>query len=111
MELNYSKSAGMFKVMGDETRLKIMDMLSCGEMCACNILEQFSITQPTLSYHMKLLVDMGLVMARKEGKWIYYSLNQDGIAQVRKYIDAISSEREDCICHCSKKQEICEESD
>ena len=58
----YSKYVPLFKAMSDETRLKIIDMLSCGEMCACDILEEFNITQPTLSYHMKILTDSGLAL-------------------------------------------------
>ena len=49
--------APVFKALGDTTRLKIIEMLSCGELCACDFLECFEITQPTLSYHMKILTD------------------------------------------------------
>ena len=51
----YQKNAGWFKALADPTRLEIVDMLSCGELCACKILERFQITQPTLSHHMKIL--------------------------------------------------------
>lgn len=65
----------MIKALSDETRLKIVDMLSEDEMCACKILEQFSITQPTLSYHMKILTECGLVTGRRDGAWMHYSVN------------------------------------
>ena len=80
--LSYSDSALIFKALSDETRLKIVDMLSCDELCACNILEAFAITQPTLSYHMKILVESGVVVARQEGKWTHYSLSATGAARV-----------------------------
>ncbi len=66
-----------FKALSDETRLKIVELLKGGTMCACKILERFSITQPTLSYHMKALVDCGLVSAKKDGIWNHYTVNMD----------------------------------
>ena len=58
MELDYTEYAKIFKVFADPKRLKIIDMLSNGELCACKILEEFQITQPTLSHDMKLLTDI-----------------------------------------------------
>ena len=72
---SYTQHAELFKALADANRLMIMDMLACGELCACKILEKFKITQPTLSHHMKTLCDCGLVNGRKEGKWTYYSIN------------------------------------
>jgi ArsR family transcriptional regulator len=97
----------IFKALADETRLKIVEMLSCGEMCACDILEYFKITQPTLSYHMKILTDCGLVIARKDGAWMRYSNNTDTIVLVKSFWDLITSEQEDCICK-SYKDSKCE---
>lgn len=65
------------KALGDSNRLQIVQMLSDGEKCGCKLLEKFEITQPTLSHHMKILCECGLVKARKEGKWSHYSLNCD----------------------------------
>ena len=63
------------KALGDDNRLKIIKILYKGEKCACNLLEEFSITQPTLSHHMKILCGCGLVTSRRAGKWSHYSLN------------------------------------
>ena len=63
------------KALGDSNRLQIIQMLSDEEKCGCKLLEAFDITQPTLSHHMKILCDCGLVSARKEGKWHHYSIN------------------------------------
>ncbi len=68
--------AQFFKALGDENRLKIINILSEGERCACRLLEALNISQPTLSHHMKILCETGLVDHRKDGKWMYYSLNQ-----------------------------------
>jgi ArsR family transcriptional regulator len=88
----------IFKALSDNNRLQIIDMLSCGEMCACRILEKLNITQPTLSHHMKTLIDSNLVTARKEVNWMYYKLNKDTIDELTIYIKCISSDKDDCIC-------------
>ncbi len=62
----------------DETRLQILDMLSSKEMCACKILAPFHISQPTLSYHMRILMESCLVTSRKEGPWVYYRMDPAG---------------------------------
>jgi len=62
------------KALGDSNRLQIIKMLSDGEKCACKLLEKFNITQPTLSHHMKILCECGLVNVRKDGKWSHYSI-------------------------------------
>lgn len=79
----------VFKALSDANRLKIIKTLAGGELCACKLLEKFSITQPTLSYHMKMLCDCGLTNMRKEGKWAYYSLNAEAIAQLKAYINSL----------------------
>ena len=73
----YIEKAEMFKVLSDSNRLQIIDMLSCGEMCVCKILEKFNITQPTLSHHLKVLADSGIVVSRKEAiKKIVFAKNK-----------------------------------
>lgn len=94
----YSAYADLFKILAEANRLIIIDMLSCGELCACKILERFNITQPTLSHHMKALSSRGLVNARKEGKWMYYSLNQGAMNELKFFLNDLSAPKEDCIC-------------
>lgn len=77
MKYDYEKYALIFKALGDETRLKIVSMIYDKELCACKILKAFDITQPTLSYHMKTLVDAGIVISVKEGSWVKYSINKE----------------------------------
>jgi len=90
MEKDYSKYALFMKALSDETRIRIFDMLSQGELCACNILEKFNITQPTLSYHMKTLCDSGLVESRKDGVWMKYSINRENLDVIRELFDSIN---------------------
>lgn len=96
----------VFKALADETRLKIIEILSCGEMCACDILEHFDITQPTLSYHMKILTECGLVKSRKDGSWVRYSNNEEVIFSVKGFLNKITTEQETCICK-MKDTDIC----
>ena len=77
----------IFKALADETRLKIALMLSGGELCACKILESFNITQPTLSYHMKLLCDCEIINSRRDGAWMRYSLNKETFDSVKSLFD------------------------
>ena len=85
--MNDKKMAVMFKAFCDENRLKILQLLRDGERCACNLLDEMQITQPTLSHHMKILCDSGVVVGRKEGKWMHYSISVEGLEEIRKYLD------------------------
>lgn len=77
------------KALGDRNRLQIIQMLSAGEKCGCKLLEAFDITQPTLSHHMKILVECGLVNDRKEGKWHHYSLVTERLANYTSFLDTL----------------------
>ena len=106
MENKYDKNSKIFKALSDPNRLQIIHILSCGEKCACRLLEHFNVTQPTLSHHMKVLIECGLVNARKEGTWNYYSLNKNNINNTLQFLNEISSCKEDAInkentnCNC-----------
>jgi len=95
----YVDNSFLFKALSDPNRLMIVDMLSCGELCGCVILEKFNITQPTLSHHMKTLCDCNLVDGRREGKWTYYSLNNETIGRLRSFLEEATTAKEDCICN------------
>ena len=74
----YKKDARVFKAFCDENRLYILTLLKDGEKCACKLLDALQISQSTLSHHMKILCDADIVIGRKEGKWIHYSLSPQG---------------------------------
>lgn len=84
MEEQYEAMAKVFKSLSDPKRVKILDMLSDGEKCACVLLEHFHISQPTLSHDLKLLLDAGIVKSRREGQRTLYSLNMDMIQRMQK---------------------------
>lgn len=84
----------VIKALADDTRLKIVEILSGGELCACDILEKLDITQPTLSYHMKILSESGVVAARRTGAWMIYSLNKDCIRSLIGFLNAFLEAKE-----------------
>ena len=108
----YEEKSLLFKALADSTRLKIVNMLSCNELCACMILEKFNITQPTLSHHMRILCECSLVNGRKEGKWTYYSLNEKTVQAIKSFLTEVTSCKEQRICGeelCYAKKPCCEE--
>lgn len=95
----------VLKALADKNRLLILDMLSCGDMCACDIMDGLELTQPTISHHMKILVKSGVVEGKKTGKWMNYSINHDVVEDLSEYLAYLTNQKEDCICH--RKTKIC----
>lgn len=93
----------MFKALGDENRIQIIELLIGGEKCACNLLDEIKITQPTLSHHMKILCDAEVVECWKEGKWIHYKIAEEGIASLMAYLEKlkgseVTDKEKSCCC-------------
>lgn len=91
MELDEKKLAIVFKAFCDENRIRIVKLLRTGEKCACKLLEEINVTQPTLSHHMKILCDSGVIVGRKEGKWMYYSVSSDGAEYAMQCLSALTA--------------------
>lgn len=109
MAEEYSDYVPLMKALADETRLKIVDMLSCGELCACDLLRAFDITQPTLSYHMKILTESGLVYGAREGSWTRYRLDKERFEQLSLFLEKLVVDKDDCICRRnSSEKTVCE---
>ncbi|MCQ2359280.1 MAG: metalloregulator ArsR/SmtB family transcription factor [Phascolarctobacterium sp.] len=85
--MTYREDVKLFKALADQNRLQIIELLHDGEKCACVLLEELNIAQPTLSHHMKILVDAELVNYRKEGKWMHYSLRDDAKDYILKSLE------------------------
>lgn len=96
--MTYEEYAKVAKALSEPKRVKILDMLSCGEMCACDILEHFDFTQPTLSHHIKILVEASLVIAKKSGTWQYYSINEQVAQQYIQESIHLLTHSSECIC-------------
>lgn len=98
--MNREEVAKICKAMSDANRLRILEMLTQGEKCGCHLLEELQVTQPTLSHHMKVLSECGLVSSYKEGKWHHYSIHCEKFQEYKSYIAAMT-----CSCHVSGKKE------
>ena len=90
---DFEKIANVFKAFDDEKRLCILEMLQSGEKCACVILENMQISQSTLSHHMKILCESGIVNGRKEGKWVHYSISDVGQQNAINLLKKITSKQ------------------
>jgi len=90
------KTSLIFKAFCDENRIRILKMLRSGEKCACKMLEELNVTQPTLSHHMRILCDSGIVVGRKEGKWMHYSISGDGAKIAKDLLRELTSVDRGC---------------
>lgn len=93
--------AKIFKALCDERRIEILKLLTSGEKCACSLLEELQISQPTLSHHMRILCDAGIVIPRKEGKWTHYRIDTDGSKIAIRQLQKLTSE--EALATCNEK--------
>lgn len=93
MKKNYINNIRVFKALSDENRLRILDILKTGEKCACVLLNKLDIQQSTLSHHMKILCDSGIVIGRKDGKWMHYSINKDCIQNLSVELNKLLAQK------------------
>ena len=89
MGKDYTENVQLFKAFCDENRWRILEILQEGERCACVLLNELEISQSTLSHHMRILCDSGVVVGRKEGKWIHYSISESGMEKAKRRIDQL----------------------
>jgi ArsR family transcriptional regulator, arsenate/arsenite/antimonite-responsive transcriptional repressor len=82
----------MFKALADSTRLDIFRLVAAQEapICACDVVDRFRVSQPTISHHMKVLRDAGLITVSRRGVWAYYATNPRGLALLRNSLDAFA---------------------
>lgn len=103
--MTYEEYAKIAKALSEPKRVKILDLLSCGEMCACEILKHFDFTQPTLSHHIKVLMGADLVMTEKRGTWHHYSINEVTSQEYIKETMNLLTHETDCVCKTESKKE------
>ena len=101
--MNYGETASLLKIIADPSRLEILDLLSCDELCGCDLLEHFEFSQPTLSHHMKVLVNSNFVTKRKDGNKVMYELNHEVMHNIENQLQLINSASEHCACQTMKK--------
>ena len=85
------RAADLFHALSDRTRLSILQRLRFGERCVCDLTDALDAAQSRLSFHLKVLKDAGLVTDRREGRWMYYTLNPEALTEVGEMVDALAS--------------------
>ena len=91
METVHEKNARIFKAFCDERRLRILSILREGERCACVLMERMDMPQSSLSYHMKVLCESGIVVGRQEGKWTHYRISEKGSLEAVERLKALTA--------------------
>jgi ArsR family transcriptional regulator len=87
--LDTARAAALFHALSDEIRLNVVGLLLPGERCVCELMAELDMAQSRLSWHLKTLSDAGIISGRKEGRWVYYSLNADAIAEARTILGSL----------------------
>ena len=85
------RAARLFHALSDATRLSILQRLRFGEQCVCNLTDALEAAQSRLSFHLKVLKVAGLVTDRREGRWMYYTLNTDALADLTETVESMAS--------------------
>lgn len=83
------KAALLFHALSDETRLELLDRLKQGEQCVCELTDALQTGQSRLSFHLRVLKEAGLIHDRPEGRWMYYSLNREGLENLEDFLDEL----------------------
>src|SRR5438552_1750541 len=86
-----SESDGGDRALGDETRLQIIDRLSEGEQCVCDLTDLLETAQSRLSFHLKILKDAGILKDRRDGRWVYYSLNPEAVEKLERFVGELKT--------------------
>ena len=87
--IDSARAGALFHALADEIRVDVVRLLMNGERCVCELMDDLGLAQSRLSWHLKTLSDAGIISGRREGRWIYYSLNADAIEEARSMLDAM----------------------
>jgi ArsR family transcriptional regulator len=85
------RNAQLFHALSDETRLQILDLLADGEQCVCDLTDALKAGQSRLSFHLRTLKDAGLLTDRRDGRWVYYALNEDAVKELDELVKSLKS--------------------
>lgn len=83
------KSVRLFHALSDQTRLELLERLQGGEQCVCELTDAMKAAQSRLSFHLKVLKDAGLILDRREGRWMYYSINRDAVGDLEEWVETL----------------------
>jgi ArsR family transcriptional regulator len=88
-----ARSAALFHALSDEKRLRILTLLTAGELCVCELTEALDLSQSLLSFHLKALKDAGLVADRRDGRWVYYALGTEALEEAKSALEELEAAR------------------
>ena len=88
---SFERATRLFHALSDQTRLSILQRLRFGERCVCDLTDALDAAQSRLSFHLKVLKDAGLVTDRREGRWMYYTLNAEALAEMGELVQSMAS--------------------
>ena len=83
------RAAALFHALADQIRVNVVVLLVNGERCVCELMDELGLAQSRLSWHLKTLSDAGIISGRREGRWVYYSLNADALTETRAIVDSL----------------------
>jgi ArsR family transcriptional regulator, arsenate/arsenite/antimonite-responsive transcriptional repressor len=86
-----ARTSRLFHALSDETRLQILERLRAGERCVCELTDALDAAQSRLSFHLKVLKDAGLVSDRRDGRWMYYTLNPDALGEMTDLVEWLAA--------------------
>jgi ArsR family transcriptional regulator len=90
-DVDSAQATRWFHALSDRTRLEIIGRLAGGECCVCELTDALDAAQSRLSFHLRTLKDAGLVTDRRDGRWIYYTLNRETLEEIEALVGALKS--------------------
>jgi ArsR family transcriptional regulator len=90
--IDSARATRLFHALSDETRLRILERLRAGERCVCELTDALDAAQSRLSFHLKVLKDAGLVTDRREGRWMYYTIERESLGEMAELLETLASE-------------------
>jgi ArsR family transcriptional regulator len=90
-QVDTDRATRLFHALSDRTRFSILQRLRLGERCVCDLTDALDAAQSRLSFHLKVLKDAGLVADRRDGRWMYYTLNTDALAEIAEVVESLAS--------------------
>jgi ArsR family transcriptional regulator len=91
--IDSTRAAELFHALSDPIRVDVVAMLMDGERCVCDLMDDLELQQSRLSWHLKTLVEAGIITGRREGRWNYYSLNKEALAEATEFLSALKPTR------------------
>ena len=86
-----AQACQLLKALADPVRMDVVQALTAGERCVCELTEQLGLAQSRLSFHLRVMREAGLLQAREQGRWVYYSLRPQAIEQLQAWLSAMAT--------------------